>query len=136
VELLSKVREVEVAREGTRHLLGALRGEPLDERLRLRERGVVVLVVRADGQLAQALDVGEEIVTAGLAQHCSEQPAEEADIVSQRVGHLVVRTSATVVQGSFVMGHEATVGDARPMASSVPTGWSVVDRPRCARIAR
>jgi len=45
--------------------------------------------VRPDGQLAQRLDVLEETGVTGLAQHPTEELAEQADVVAQRFGNLV-----------------------------------------------
>lgn len=96
--LLGEVREVEVARERARDLLGPLARESLDERLGLLERLATRLVVRPDRQLAQALDVGEQVRPAGLAQHRPEQPAEQPDVVAERLGHVVAGEPAPGVR--------------------------------------
>ncbi|TWG84011.1 hypothetical protein L603_002200000220 [Cellulosimicrobium cellulans J34] len=94
VVLLREVREVEVAREGARDLLGALHRQALDEGLGLGQHLARGVVVRADRELAQALDVVEQVLAARLAQHGAEQTAEEADVVAQRGGHVVAREPA------------------------------------------
>ena len=88
--LLRGVGQVEVARERAGDLLGTGQREAGDELLGLRERLGVGPVVRPDRELAQPLDVGQQVVAARLAQHPAEELAEHADVVAQRLGHLVV----------------------------------------------
>jgi hypothetical protein len=61
VVLLCQVREVEVAGEGACDLLGANGRERVDELLRVFDRGIVLLLVRVDGELSKPLDVVEQL---------------------------------------------------------------------------
>ncbi len=107
VVLLGEVRQVEVAGEGPGDLLGALEREAGDDVGRLgQRRAAVVRPVGADGQLAQPLDVVQQVLPAGLAQHRAEQPAQQADVLTQQVGHLVARDHAfDRAGGSLVLAH-------------------------------
>ena len=108
VVLLREVREVEVAREGPGDLFGARHGQALDERLGLGEHRVRPVVVRADRELAEPLDVVEQVLAARLAQHGAQQPAEEADVVAQRARDVVACEAAPGVTG--VVGEVGDVG--------------------------
>ncbi|OIQ71329.1 hypothetical protein GALL_470570 [mine drainage metagenome] len=99
VVLLREGREVEVAGERACDLLGAVLGEALDQLLGTLERIGAGLVVRPDRQLAQALDIREEVVAAGLAEHGAEQAAEQADVVAQQVRDLMARKTSADVLG-------------------------------------
>jgi hypothetical protein len=80
VELLRHVHEVEVAGEGPGDLLGALQRERGDELLRLRGPGRIAAVVGADRERAQALHVLVERGLARLAEHLTEQLAQQVDV--------------------------------------------------------
>ena len=106
VVLLGEVREVEVARESARDLFGPGRGEALDEILGLDERFHPGLVVGADRQLAQPLDVGQQLAAASLAEHRAEEAAEQPDVVAQRVGDVVPGKATPDVLRGGLSSHE------------------------------
>lgn len=80
VELLGHVHQVEVAGEGSGHLLGALERQGRDELLRLGHLVGLAAVVGADRQRPQPLDVVVEREVAGFAEDLAEELAQQVDV--------------------------------------------------------
>ncbi len=93
--LLGEVHEVEVAGEGACDLVSALDGEGLGDRRRTLEGLGGLVLERLDRGEPQALDVFEEAVGAGLAEHLTEQGAEHPDIGAHGLGDALARLEAS-----------------------------------------
>jgi hypothetical protein len=82
-------------------VLGPGQVEALDQRLGLGEGVRLGVVVGADRQLPKSLDVLEQLVAAGFAQHASQQFPEQSDIRPQRLRDLVPGQASNRLWGAL-----------------------------------
>src|SRR3954454_2682665 len=104
--ILGYIGEVREAAESADDLGRLIVGEGIEDRLELPPRRGVVVAMKADGCLANALDDGEDLLALLLADDVAEDAAEKANVLAERFVLLPIQARSDLGQEILPRSHQ------------------------------